>query len=62
MKIYLGYKAFPFMGGWQAVKAFKTEEQAKEWSSEENSKVFQEFDDCGLIEGEEFNYMELELE
>lgn len=62
IKIYLGYKAFPFAHGWQAVKAFKTEKQAKEWASEENSKCYQEFDDYGLTDGEEYNYMELELE
>ena len=64
MKVYLGYKAYAFGMSWQAVKAFSTEDKAKTWMAEENAKVFQdqEYDDFGLVKGEEYNYFDMELE
>jgi hypothetical protein len=62
MKVYLGYKAYPFMGGWEVVKVFDSEYKAKKWMQAENAKVHQEFDDYGLVEGEEFNYFEKVVE
>lgn len=62
MKVYIGYKAYPFMQGWQVVKVFDTEAKAIEWMQDQNGRVFQEFDDYGLVAGEEYNYFEKDVE
>ncbi len=50
------------MRGWEVVKVFDAEDKAKKWMQEENAKVHQEFDDYGLVEGEEYNYFEKAVE
>lgn len=62
MKVYVGYCAQPMFGGWKVEKVFDSEEKAKKWAADENAKIFQEFDDYGLVEGEEFNYFEKDVE
>ncbi len=61
-KVYIGYKAYPFMRGWEVVKVFAHEEDARTWMQIENAKCVQEFDDYGLTEGEEYNYFEKDVE
>lgn len=63
-KVYIGYKAYPFMQGWEVVKVFDSEEKAKTWMNIENAKVAdeQEYDEYGLVDGHEFNYFEKDVE
>ena len=64
MKVYVGYKAYPMFQGWTVERVFDTEDKAKKWMNEENTKVAggQEYDDYGLVAGEEYNYFEKDVE
>jgi hypothetical protein len=64
MKVYIGYMSYAMFGGWKVEKVFDSEEKAKKWMAAENAKVStdQVYDDYGLVEGQEYNYFEMEVE